>query len=226
VPCVSCLESTAFPPALHALATWTVDIDGGMRAATGNEVLAGAIGATSVLGGAFTSPLLSPVVDLGSAAVTAGIAAHAVVLARGDGDYAGRESTRAALRRAASAALQSRDAPLAAHVLDAACRTRACDAKAARSVAMLVGRCFETHARGIVMGLLGGWLAPVKHASRALDAAKVAQAATANAEFLRAVTEAVSSNAGADARYELRWVPTFVVVTGTASEPEESREAA
>ena len=189
-------------------------------------MLAGAIGAASVLGGAFTSPLWAPVVDLGSAAVTAGIAAHAVHSSRGDDDSA---STRHVLRHAATVALKQPEAPLAAHVIDVACRARACDSKALRSAAMLVGRCFETHARGIAMGLAASWCAPLRQVSRVIDSAKVARAAMANAELVRTIHEtALAQAARAHVVAELPLVPYFtsVPVTESFDDLEDMEEAA
>jgi hypothetical protein len=117
-----------------------------MRGTIGHEVLAGAIGGTSILGGAITSPLLAPVVDLASAAVTAGIAAHAVH----SSSQGSRGTTRHALRDAVRRSLEQGDAPLAAHVLDVACRVRAGDARALRSLAMLVGRAFDARLREVM----------------------------------------------------------------------------
>ncbi len=183
-------------------------------------MLAGAIGAASVLGGAFTSPLWAPVVDLGSAAVTAGIAAHAVHSFRGAGD---RLSTRRMLRDAAKVALEQPDAPLAAHVIDVACRPRACDAKALRSAAMLVGRCVEMHARGIAVGLLtswSSWCAPLREVSRVIDAAKLSRAATANAELVRTIhATALAQADGARVVKELPLVPFLSRVSDLASVP-------
>jgi hypothetical protein len=160
-----------------------------MRSAIGHEVLAGAIGGMSILGGAFTSPLWAPVVDLGSAAVTAGIAAHAVYSVRARGESVA--STRRALGRAASDATGAPDAPLAAHIVDAACRVRRCDGRALRSVAMLVGRCFEAHASGVALGLAASWFGPARSVSRVRDLTRVAHAATANADLVRSLHEAV-----------------------------------
>ncbi len=189
-------------------------------------MLAGAIGATSVLGGAFTSPLWAPVVDLGSAAVTAGIAAHAVHSSRGDDDG---PSTRHVLRHAATVALKQPEAPLAAHVIDVACRARACDSKALRSTAMLVGRCFQTHARGIAMGLLASWCAPLRQVSRVIDSARVARAARANAELVRAIHETALAHAAQAALVaELPIVPQFTSVgfPETFDDLEDMEEAA
>jgi hypothetical protein len=112
-----------------------------MRGTIGHEVLAGAIDRASILGGAFTTPLLAPAVDLASAAVTAGIAAHAVhSSARETG-----ASPRGALRDAARRSIRRGDAPLAAHVIDFVCRACAGDGRALRSLATLVGRAFDAH---------------------------------------------------------------------------------
>jgi hypothetical protein len=192
-------------------------------------VLAGAIGAASVLGGAFTSPLWAPVVDLGSAAVTAGIAAHAVHSSRDVERGADGPSTRHVLRHAATAALGQPDAPLAAHVIDVACRARTCDSRALRSAAMLVGRCFETHARGIAMGLAASWCAPLRQVSRVIDSARVARAAMANAELVRAVHETALAQAdSARVVAELPLVPWFTsaAVPESFDDLEDMEEAA
>ncbi len=109
-------------------------------------MLAGAIGSASILSGAITSPLLAPAVDLVSAAVTAGIAAHAVhSSAREIG-----EKPASALRDAVRRSIKQGDAPLAAHVLEVALRARAGDSRVLRSLAMLVGRAFDARLREVM----------------------------------------------------------------------------
>jgi hypothetical protein len=155
-----------------------------MRGAIGHEVLAGAIGGASILGGAFTSPLLAPAVDLASAALTAGVAAHAARAAARTHGVSARRVLRAAARRS----FREGSAPLAAHAMEAAASSRS-GASRLRAVAILVGRAFEDHARGLAVGVLASWCGPLRRASRALDAASAARVAMASADLVRWVGE-------------------------------------
>jgi hypothetical protein len=94
---------------------------------------------------------------------------------------------------------------------------------------MLVGRCFETHARGIAMGLAASWCAPLRQVSRVIDSAKVARAAMANAELVRTIHEtALAQAARAHVVAELPLVPYFtsVPVTESFDDLEDMEEAA
>jgi hypothetical protein len=180
-----------------------------MRETIGHEVLAGAIGSASILGGAFTSPLLAPVVDLASATLTAGVATHAAFSSARERGVSARRVLRGAVRRS----VDHPGAPLAAHVIEAATRARALDARALRSIAMLVGRAFDAHARGLAIGVFAPWCTPLRRASRLMDTASAARAGLANAELVRAMGEeaaALEVSARAGEAQAIEWFPMSV----------------
>jgi hypothetical protein len=158
-----------------------------LRGRFGHEALAGAVGASAVLGGAVAGPLWATAFDVASACVTAGVAAHAVEeIARERG-----LSGRLVLARAARDLGRTPDAPLAAQALQAVCRVRRADSRALRSLAMLVGKATATHARGVVLQLLGSWLAPMRGLTSVTAPFAAVRAAVDSAGLVRRLTDAV-----------------------------------
>ena len=175
-----------FPPSLHAPAIFGGDSTYAMRGRTGHELAAGAIGGSAIVLGAAAGPLWAAVFELASAAVTAGIAAHAIELVACDADV----SSHGVLYRVARREAKRGGAPLAAQALDVACLARAGDARALRSAAMLIGRASSGNARGIALQLLSAWCAPLREIARFAAPFGAARAALEGATFVSAMKQA------------------------------------
>ena len=115
----------------------------------GHEALAATIAAASVVGASLAGPIGTPFVELGSAALTGAIAAHAI----GDAKRVRRAAHRAAMRA---------DAPLAAHAIQLGLRAKKGEARALRSAATLVGRLASDHLGAIVANVTLGWSNPLR----------------------------------------------------------------
>jgi hypothetical protein len=115
-----------------------------------------------MVGAGFSGPMLGPLVELGSAAVSGAIAAHAV----------GDEKR---VRRGVRRMLRSADAPLAVHALDVALRARRRDPRVLRSVATLVGRCATQHGPSMLAHVTLGWCRPFAALGLAASALEAAQ---------------------------------------------------
>jgi hypothetical protein len=163
----------------------------------GHAVLAGAVGGSSIACGAATGPLLATVFEVAAAAVTAGIAAHAVELSARERGV----SSAGVLHRAARRAIKRSGAPLAAHATDVMCRTLAGDRRALRSAAILLGRATSTHARGLALQLFGAWrpLRELSQLGALMGAPRAAQAALENAAFVSEMVGAVRETSGVPA---------------------------
>lgn len=149
-----------------------------------HEAFASAMAGACSVGASLAGPFWGPVVELGSAAVTAGVAAHAVeTTARARG-------TSSRLRSAARDAVKRADAPLAAHALDIGCRVRAGDPRALRQTAVMLGACTTGRAGSAVRQWLFGWWEPLRAARVAVAAVDAAaDSACFLNELHRAATE-------------------------------------
>jgi hypothetical protein len=186
-----------------------------LRGRFGHEALAGAVGASAVLGGAVAGPLWATALDVASACVTAAIAAHAVEEVARERGLPGR----LVLARAARDLGREPNAPLAAHAIEAVCRARHADSRALRSLAILIGKATTRHARGVALQLLGSWLAPMRSLTSLAAPFAAARAAVDSAELVRALTEAVPAPHAEAA------VPQAVPQDGEAAPPESGRFA-
>jgi hypothetical protein len=148
------------------------------------------VGAGAVLGGAMTGPLWATGLDIASALVTAGAAVHAAeAVSRDRGSSGGA----VAVARAARELSRDPDAPLAADAVEVVCRVRRADPRALRSLAVLVGKATTSHARGVVLQLLGSWLAPMRAFTKATAPYVAARAAMDAADLVRTLADTVAA---------------------------------
>jgi hypothetical protein len=148
-----------------------------------HEALAALIAGASVVGASLAGPIGGPLVELGSATVTAGLAAHAVL----QDECAHANSL--GLRKAARDAVKRPGAPLAAYAMDVACRVHAHDPRALRSTAMMIGRCASGRAASPLWAWVADLWAPLRAARTAVGAV---DAAFDGARFVRDLRRAAS----------------------------------
>ena len=148
---------------------------------TPSMALAGAVAGAAVWGESVATPLFAPIVGLGSAALTAAIAAHAVrrITRSAPGGFHART-----LSRVANKARESHRDLLAAKALQLACGVQLRDSSA---VTVTVSILAAQSVRDAVGHLAIGWCPPLAGGARALSASK---AALRGATFLRAVEQA------------------------------------
>jgi hypothetical protein len=152
----------------------------------GHEFAAAALCASAVVAGAAAGPLWATAFELASAAVTAGIAAHAIEDVARDADA----SAQNVLLRVARREAKRPRAALAAQALDVACRVHTRDPRALRSAAMLLGQASSAHARGIAVALTTGWCSPLRAMFGLGAPAAAARAARDGAAFVRSMRQA------------------------------------
>ncbi len=156
------------------------------RGRLGHELLAGAIAGGAIACCEAAGPLVAILAETTAAMAVAGVAAHAVkVSARRQGT-----SSAGLARRAARDVARRNDAPLAAHALDVLHRARNADARALRSVAMLLGRAASARSRGFALQRLASRWSPLSALAQLTSPFGVALRALGGAEFVREMVNA------------------------------------
>jgi hypothetical protein len=160
---------------------------------SGHMAIAGAINGAAAFGESFAGPLFAPLVELGSAAITATVAVHAVHRVAGKT----RQPTFRILHRVARTAGRTHKSVLAAQALDLVCRVGARDRRALHVGAALLGRYAIAQVRGVFGHMLTAWCPPLHGAGSVLVASR---AALLGAHFLKTVEAAALAEVSAARR--------------------------
>ena len=153
---------------------------------SGHMAIAGAVNGAAVFGQSLAGPFLAPFVELGSAAITASVAAHAVHRVARET----QQPTYRILGPIARSAQRTRGNVLAAHALDVACRASLRDRRAFGLGVQLLGRCVSGHVKSAFGHLLSAWCPPLGGVGAVVVASK---AAARGVHFVKTVEDAAAA---------------------------------